>query len=75
MKTKYIALAFAAMMTGMMFTACQKDDNKPNDNNGGNGGNGGSPAASVGGFREDGASNALFTVAEGRQVRFSRGNL
>lgn len=75
MKTKYVALAIAAMMTGMMFTACQKDDNKPNDNNGGNGGNGGSPAASVGGFREDGASNALFTVAEGRQVRFSRGNL
>ena len=30
---------------------------------------------SVGGFDENGASNALFSVAEGRQVRFSKGNL
>lgn len=76
MKTKYIALAFAAMMTGLMFTACQKEDNSPSGaNNGGNGGNGGETPSAVGGFREDGASNALFTVAEGRQVRFSRGNL
>lgn len=76
MKTKYITLAFAAMMTGLMFTACQKEDNSPSgNNNGGNGGNGGETPSAVGGFREDGASNALFTVAEGRQVRFSRGNL
>lgn len=30
---------------------------------------------SVGGFREDGASNALFSVSTSKQVRFSRGNL
>ena len=30
---------------------------------------------SVGGFDENGASNALFSVADGRQVRFSKGNL
>ncbi len=29
----------------------------------------------VGGFDENGASNAVFTVDEGRTVRFSRGNL
>ncbi|MCR4812884.1 MAG: hypothetical protein K5867_09875 [Bacteroidales bacterium] len=32
-------------------------------------------SASVGGFDENGASNAVFTVASGRTVKFSRGNL
>ena len=30
---------------------------------------------SVGGFDQNGASNAVFTVAEGRTVKFSKGNL
>lgn len=30
---------------------------------------------SIGGFDENGASNALFSVSENKQVRFSRGNL
>ncbi len=65
----------------MMFASCGKDEDN-NANNGGNngGGNGGdnpggidSPA--LAGFDADGASLALFSVGEGRQVRFSRGNL
>ena len=78
MKTKYIALAMAAMMAGLTFNACSKDDDNSNSGNNGNGGNGGGsdqPAATVGGFRDDGASNALFSVSDTTQVRFSRGNL
>ena len=41
------------------FVGCKKIYNEPN----------------VSGFRTDGSSQALFSVAPGRQVRFSRGNL
>lgn len=69
MKTKYIALAMAAMMAGLTFNACSKDDNNSN------GGGSDQPTTTVGGFRDDGASNALFSVSGNKQVRFSRGNL
>ena len=53
----------------MMFSSCGKEEN--NDNGGGNGG----VTPTLSGFDENGASNALFSVAENKQVRFSHGNL
>lgn len=48
-------------------SACQKDLPVPDEET--------SAAASAVGFDENGASLALFSVAEGHTVRFSRGNL
>lgn len=56
----------------MMFASCDKEEEN-NTNSGNNPGGGETPALS--GFNENGASNALFSVAENNQVRFSRGNL
>lgn len=67
MKARTILCAFAATM--MLFSSCGKEEN--NDNGGGNGGD----TPTLSGFNENGASNALFSVAENKQVRFSRGNL
>lgn len=67
MKTSYMILLFAAFMTGLVFTACSKDDNNTDT--------GGDPLPSARGFREDGASNALFSVSATKKVHFSRGNL
>ena len=50
----------------LLFTACDKDSN--NDN-----GNGIGSESSA--FTADGATKSVFSVAEGRTVRFSRGNL
>ena len=63
----------------MIFASCGKDeDNNNNTNNGGNNGGdnpGGGDTPAISGFDENGASIATFSVGEGRQIRFSRGNL
>lgn len=66
MKTKTFFCALAATM--MIFAACGKDDEN-------NGGNGGSDTPTLTGFDGNGASIATFSVGEGRQIHFSRGNL
>ncbi len=53
-------------MLSVCLWACERE-------NGGNGQNG--EEGLVGGFNSAGASNALFSVAPGKQVRFSKGNL
>ena len=62
-------IVFLMMVLGMVvMVGCDRDedstDNPTNPTN-----------PSVGGFDENGASNAVFTVASGRTVHFSRGNL
>lgn len=65
-------IVFLIMVLGMVgMVGCDRDedstDNPTNPTD--------STNPSVGGFDENGASNAVFTVWEGRKVRFSRGNL
>ena len=63
MKTKYIALALGAMLAGLAFTACNKDDS----------GDDGQSTSSA--FNQNGATLSRFSVSPTKQVRFSRGNL
>lgn len=66
---KIVFLMLAVGLVGMV--GCDRhDDSTDNPTNPTNPTN-----PSVGGFDQNGASNAVFTVAEGRTVRFSRGNL
>lgn len=74
MTRKYIALAI--LMTGLVFSACQKEDTGTDN------GSGTEqptptpdPQPTTGGFNNEGVSYALFSVAENRQVHFSRGNM
>lgn len=62
-------IVFLIMVVGLVvMVGCDKhDDSTDNPTNPTN--------PSVGGFDQNGASNAVFTVAEGRTVHFSRGNL
>lgn len=55
-------LLCAAMVFGV--ASCDRNDDTDNPT-----------GPSVGGFDQNGASNAVFTVASGRTVKFSRGNL
>ena len=82
MNFKYIALVLGAMLL-VVFSSCTKEESdgngnggteQPQPNNGGNSGNTDAVPEQMG-FREDGASIALFSVSENKQVRFSRGNL
>ena len=54
------------MAIALGLTSCQKDIQAPDE---------ASPEVPAVGFDENGASLALFSVAEGHTVRFSRGNL
>lgn len=75
MKTKYITLAIAAIFAGFSFVSCEKDDNNGNNNQEQPTPVDPTPTPTQGGFREDGASNALFSVSATTKVRFSKGNL
>ncbi len=66
MTKKYLALALGAIMTGFLFVACDKDN--PEETNQ-------SQEPTINFFDGNGASKALFSVGENKQVRFSRGNL
>lgn len=59
-------IIYSIATTLLLFTACNKDSNNDNGN-----GNGSDNSA----FTADGATKSVFSVAEGRTVRFSRGNL
>ncbi len=84
MKTKYIALAFAAMLTGAAFCACEKENNIPN---GGTEQTDTIPSPGPGQdtvqpgptprqpYNGDGVLNGLFSVSATKQIRFSQGNL
>ena len=69
-KTLFYFTAIALLTIGIV--SCERDDNY-NYNNNGNNNN--TTSTSIGGFDQNGASNAVFSVAEGRTVHFSRGNL
>lgn len=64
MKKVYLILAAFALLTLGMVSCDRNDDTTDNQT-----------GPSVGGFDQNGASNALFSVAPGRTVRFSKGNL
>ena len=66
MKRTFITFIAAVAMLSMCLCACEHE-------NGRNGEEG--EEGLVGGFNTAGASNALYSVAPGKQVRFSRGNL
>lgn len=73
MKTKYIALAIAAMITGVVIASCTKEQDKESIEEEA------TPSSSeqrpAGGFDENGASNSVFSVSADKKVRFSKGNL
>lgn len=66
MKKLFIVLSVALMC---MNVACFKEEDGP-ENNGNN-----NPVATNIGITEDGAVDAIFSIGENTQVRFSRGNL
>ncbi len=78
-------MAVVALLAGLTFVACEKDNDNGNNGNGTEQPTdpgtdtvpdpGTDPQTSVGGFREDGASNALFSVSATTKIRFSKGNL
>lgn len=86
MTKEYIVLAL--LMTGMLFSGCQKEDSVTSSDNGTEQpsptptpspsptpGPEPTPQPTTSGFNSDGASYALFSVSENRQVHFSRGNM
>ena len=68
---KHLLFALAFTLTVLFgLTSCERpDDNNNNNSNNTTNGN------STGGFDQDGASNATFSVGNGVVVQFSRGNL
>lgn len=72
MKSYYRVLAMVAIVAGLIFGACGKEESSDGSSINANNG---SEQPSVGGFDENGASNALFSVSANQKVRFSRGNL
>ena len=62
MKTKWFTISLALLLC--IFSACQKE----NGENGGNNGSGNTPST-------EGSLSGLFSVGNGKQVRFSQGNL
>lgn len=69
MTTHYRLMALAALIAGLVFGSCTTDNATDN----GNGDVAEQPSATA--FGEDGASYAVFSVSDNKQVRFSRGNL
>ena len=69
---KTLLFAFAFTLTVLFgLTSCERHDDTPTGPNDTTA----TPSSSIGGFDQDGASNATFSIGDGVTVQFSRGNL